>query len=181
MKRRSFITTSLSAVPVSLGQIFSTLERPKKGIKVDAGKDRFNKSFNFLGAQFDLKVSGKDCDGNMSIFDTVRREKRGPILHSHTDLDEWFFVLEGDFKIQVGDETFRTKPGDSVFGPRNIPHAFVKTSEGPGRIIIMHAPAGTMEEYFAKAIELKDPTMEERQALARQHNMIPMGPPLSAD
>ncbi|MDB5234118.1 MAG: hypothetical protein JWR44_1111 [Hymenobacter sp.] len=182
MNRRAFfaLPLALPALP-SLADLLDREDGPTTGILVPAGQDRFGKSFQYLGARFDLKVSGQDCNGAMSIYDTTRFEKVGPSLHLHTNLDEWFFVTAGTFKFQVGKELLHLKAGDSLFGPRNVPHAFVKTCEEPGRLVIMHAPAGTMEAYFQEARQLQNPTPAERDALLRKHSMVPMGPRLSPD
>ncbi|WP_210518567.1 cupin domain-containing protein [Hymenobacter terricola] len=182
MKRRAFLALPLllPAVP-GLENLLLAAPGPTKGVKVDAGQDRFGQSFTYLGARFELKVSGQDTNGGMSIYDTTRFEKIGPLLHTHTNLNEWFFVTGGEFKFQVGTELFRLKAGDSLFGPLGVPHAFVKTSEEPGRLIILHQPAGTMEAYFLEARQLKDPTPAEREALLRKHSMIPAGPRLTPD
>lgn len=82
------------------------------------------------------------------IFDTIRHRRRGPALHFHTDCDEWFFVKDGQFKFQVGDKILRLKAGDSLLVPQETIHAFVKTSDGDARLIVMHEPAVRMEEYF---------------------------------
>ena len=185
MKRRALFALPLVLPTVpSLAALLSGGELaagPATGILVAAGQDRFGKSFEYLGARFDLKVSGQDSNGALSIYDTTRFEKTGPSLHSHTNLDEWFFVTAGTFKFQVGTELFHLKAGDSLFGPRNVPHAFVKTSEEPGRLVIMHAPAGTMEAYFFEARQQQNPTPADRDALMRKHRMIPIGPRLSPD
>src|SRR4051812_6383640 len=106
MKRRTFLAAplALSSFTVFAGITEQENDPLKKAVKVFAGKDRNDKSFMFLGARFDLKVSGKDCNGSMSVYDTFRNDKVGPPLHSHDDLDEWFFVMEGEFKFKVGDE-----------------------------------------------------------------------------
>ncbi len=181
MERRLFLQFPLLALQVPAIEDFINDNRPTKGFKVEAGGDRLGKSFTYLGARFDLKVSGKDTGGAMSIYDTTRYEKKGPPLHKHTDLDEWFFVLEGEFKFQVGGEIFRLKAGDSLFGPRGVAHSFVKTSEAPARLLLMHQPAGTMEEYFHEVIQLENPTVDQRQALLRKHGMDQVGPPLIPD
>ncbi|MDJ1505908.1 cupin domain-containing protein [Xanthocytophaga agilis] len=180
MHRRSFLSLPALA-PFSFIPLSFANDRPDKGIRVDAGKDRFNKSFMYLGARFDLKVSGKDTDGAMSIYDTTRFEKIGPPLHKHTNLDEWFFVMEGEFKVQIGQDIFRLKAGDSVFGPRGVAHTFVKTSDTVGRLLLIHQPAGTMEEYFEQIIQLKSPTPEQKKALLIKHHMEAVGPALSPD
>ena len=179
MQRRRFLQVPLGISVLSLYG-FSPLA-PKKGFKINSGKDRFDKSLNYLGARFDLKVSGKDTNGAICVYETTRFEKRGPMLHIHPDLDEWFYVLDGEFKFQVGEEIFRLKAGDSLFGPRGIPHAFVKISEGPARLLLHHQPAGQMEEQFLEGSQMKNPTIEERQASMIKHGMIPAGPPLSPD
>lgn len=187
MNRRLFLQLPIVAPALVFGLPPLTNHRapdhisPQKGILVRAGQDRFDKSFTYLDAHFDIKVSGKDNDGRCVIFDTIRHEKVGPSLHSHDDCDEWFFVMDGEFKMQVGDETFRLKAGDSLFGPIGVPHAFVKTSEGPARLMLMHQPAGRMEAFFYKASQLVNPSPEERKALAEQYGMRVVGPPLKAD
>ncbi len=181
MQRRRFLQLPVG-IPVLSLYGFPPLA-PEKGFKVEAGKDRFNESLNFLGARFDLKVSGKDTNGAICVYETTRFEKRGPLLHMHPDLDEWFYVLDGEFKFQVGEEIFRLKAGDSLFGPRGVAHTFVKTSEGPARLLLHHQPAGMMEQSFIEGSKMKNPnlTLEERQANMRKYGVIPVGPPLTPD
>jgi len=155
--------------------------RPGTGLLVKAGEDRDRKPFKWLDATFHVKVSGKDTGGRCVIFDTFRPEKVGPPLHLHTDCDEWFSVTSGEFKFQVGTETLRLKPGDSLLVPKNTPHAFVKTSDGEARLIVMHQPAATMEEYFRSVIRTADQSMEGRRKLAAKHGMKILGSPLTPD
>ena len=65
--------------------------------------------------------------------------------------------------------------------PQETPHAFVKTSEGVARLIVMHQPAATMEEYFRSVITTADQTVEGRRALAEKHGMRLIGEPLKPD
>lgn len=65
--------------------------------------------------------------------------------------------------------------------PQDTPHAFVKTSEGVARLIVMHQPAATMENYFRTVIESADRSVEGRRALAERHGMRIVGEPLSSD
>lgn len=57
-----------------------------------------------MGGKFDLKVSARDTGGDLCIYDTVRSSKGGPAMHRHHFQDEWFYVLRGEFVVQVGDE-----------------------------------------------------------------------------
>ena len=161
----------------SLGKVFKS-PGVVKPFKVDAGKDRFNDDFLYRGNHFFLKVSGKDSEGQLCIYDTSRVKKGGPRLHLHYSQDEWFFVLKGEFKFQVGDATFDLKEGDSLFGPRQIPHAFAMTSEGEGRLMLTYQPAGTIEDFFKEARSMTSPTEEQSKALFGRHGMELLGSPI---
>jgi hypothetical protein len=62
-----------------------------KPFVVDAGKSRFGDVVKFLGVHpNDLKISSKDTDGQLSMFDYVGLAKVGPMLHIHFKQDEVF-------------------------------------------------------------------------------------------
>ena len=54
----------------------------------------------------------------------------------------------GRICFQVGDQKFRAIAGDSVFGPRTVPHSFLSVGEISGKMIIAFQPAGKMEAFF---------------------------------
>jgi mannose-6-phosphate isomerase-like protein (cupin superfamily) len=187
MERRAFIkaplaaTGALLAADARLDFPSGSAQSPGQPVIVKADADRDAAPFKFLDGLFYVKVSGKDTEGRCVIFDTLRPEKVGPALHFHTDCDEWFFVREGEFKFQVGEDVMRLKAGDSLLAPRGVKHAFVKTSEGVARLIVMHQPAGTMEEYFRTGAASPNITAAERQALGEKHGMKFVGGPLKPD
>src|SRR5579871_4101142 len=121
---------------------------PPKGIKVESQKDRFNEELLIMGGRFDCKVSSKDTGGELCIFDTFRSEKGGPALHLHHHQDEWFFVIQGEFLVKVGEDLFHLKAGDSAFAPRKIPHTFAKISNDEARMLVLLQPAGSIEDFF---------------------------------
>src|SRR4028118_857563 len=106
MKRSTFLMFPLVTAPlVSQAQQRKT-DRPKKGFKVESGKDRFqDKNFYTLtgGAQADCKVSTTDTEGDLYIMDAFRNTKGGPRLHFHYKQDEWLYVMEGEYKAKVGE------------------------------------------------------------------------------
>ena len=173
---------SFISIPfISAAKCF-TKKRVMKGIKVEAGKDRFDESITLLeGDKFFCKVSAKDTDGDLYIFESTRDKKGGPALHYHYEQDEWWYILEGEFLFKVGEETFTAKAGDSVFGPRMVPHAFAKTNEGIAKMLIGFQPAGKMEECFKKISEgvTKNMSDEERNNFRKEHGFIAVGPALT--
>jgi quercetin dioxygenase-like cupin family protein len=68
-------------------------------------------------------------------------------MHTHTHEDEYSYVLEGEVGVQVGDEVRVAKPGDLVFKPRGVPHAFWNAGEAPARLLEIISPA-PFSRYF---------------------------------
>jgi quercetin dioxygenase-like cupin family protein len=68
-------------------------------------------------------------------------------MHTHTHEDEYSYVLEGEVGVQVGDEVSVAKPGDLVFKPRGVPHAFWNAGDAPARVLEFISPA-PFARYF---------------------------------
>ena len=104
-----------------------------------------------------VKVSSSDTGGRLVVFESTTSPGNGPGLHKHASQDEWWFVLDGEFVFQLGEEKFRAKAGASVFGPRGVPHSFLSVGTVLGRMLIGFQPAERMEQFFeefAKATTL---------------------------
>ncbi|MEQ1799189.1 MAG: cupin domain-containing protein [Lacibacter sp.] len=181
MQRRKFITVSaLAAVPFSaMAKLAGQLSAAVPFI-VKKGESRFGDVVKFLGVHpNDLKISSKDTDGQLSVFEYTGLGKVGPALHVHFKQDEIFTVTEGEYRFVVGDETKLLKAGDTIFLPRNIPHTWIQTSER-GKMIYFLQPAGKMEEFFVIMNGFKQrPTQEEIDRIHAAHDMKVMGPPLT--
>lgn len=177
MKRNLFLRLCFSVSPIFAFPIISipksiSIARPTKGIRVESGQDRFGKSISLLqGDTFFCKVSSMDTNGDLYIFESIRDKKGGPPLHYHYEQDEWWYILEGEFLFKVGDQTFTARPGDSIFGPRNVPHAFAKINEGTAKLLMAFQPAGKMEEHFKALSEgIYEKLSEEEKHRFRQNN-----------
>jgi quercetin 2,3-dioxygenase len=183
MKRRLFLQTPLLPTPLALQAHSFQADKPKKAIKVAAGEDRFNENILLRGVfKFNCKVSGKDTNGQMSVFENICPQKGGPGLHLHPNQDEWFHVLEGVFDFKIGEENFRLKAGDSLFAPRKVAHAFAFVGEGTGKLMLVYQPAGKMEEYYHYASKLTSPpSAEELKKMYYVHGMELVGPELPTE
>ena len=147
---------------------------------VAAGEDRFGEYRGLGISRIDFKLSAQDSDGSLLILENSFREKGGPARHLHYEQEEWFYAVEGEFIIEVGQQRSRLKPGDSLLAPRGVPHVWAFAGGGLGRILIAFTPAGKMEAFFrevtkANAMPPQDPE------LWRTHGMELLGPPLSVD
>jgi len=149
---------------------------PSLPILVAADQDRFGEQRGLGVSTITFKVMPKD-GRDVFILENTFHEKGGPARHLHYEQDEWFYILEGEFTMEIGQDKFRLTPGDSILGPRKVPHVWAYTGGQRGRILIAFLPAGKMESFFqevtkANAMPPQDPE------LWRAHGMELMGPPL---
>ncbi|HJP62595.1 MAG TPA: cupin domain-containing protein [Mucilaginibacter sp.] len=182
MDRRLFLQFPLLASVLALQAKNHSNINSSGGFVVRAGKDRYQDELNIMGGQFDCKVSSKDTDGALLIYDTVREAKGGPALHFHHTQDELFYIIKGEFIVQVGDETFNLQAGDFAFAPRKIPHTFAKTNDGEGQMLVMFQPAGSMEDFFKEMSKLGQNIPKDMEHALKDlfsaHGMQVVGPPL---
>lgn len=146
-------------------------------LMVPAGQDRFGERRGLGISTIQFKATPQDGDGVLIIENTFRN-KGGPARHLHYNQDEWFYIVAGEFLFEVGQQKFSLHPGDSLLGPRKVPHVWACASGGGGNLLIAFMPAGKMEAFFrevtkANAMPPQDPE------LWRAHEMELLGPPLS--
>ena len=74
-------------------------------------------------------------------------------IHVHTKEDGWWYVLEGSFAAQIGEETVTAEPGALVRAPRGTPHTYWNPGPRKARYLEMFAPGG-LERYFEQIATL---------------------------
>jgi mannose-6-phosphate isomerase-like protein (cupin superfamily) len=117
----------------------STATRPDQGFVL--GPDD-GKAFWWLGSLTLNKVTGSSSKGAVDIVDHRVPAGYNPPSHIHTYQDEVFYIIEGQFAVHCGDQHWDAGPGSLVFLPRQVEHGFTVTGDGPGRTLLINAPAG---------------------------------------
>lgn len=141
---------------------------------VRVGEDRFGERLS-LGVS---TIAFKVITAELLVLENTFRAPGGPPRHLHLEQDEWFYALEGEFVIEVGGARHGLRPGDSVLGPRRVPHVWAST--GPGRILVAFSPAGDMEAFFREVTKAGSMPSQD-PAIWAAHGMEVVGPPLSVD
>ncbi|MDP8908533.1 MAG: cupin domain-containing protein [Chloroflexota bacterium] len=96
-------------------------------------------------------VSGELTGGRFAQLDHLLKPRTlGAPRHTHANEDEISYVLEGEIGFQLGEKVQIAGPGDIVFKPRGIPHAFWNAGDATARLLETITPAG-FEGYFAAA------------------------------
>ena len=181
MERRSLLGFAFAALPLPLFGLSSQVETPVSGIFVPAGEDRFAKIRPIPTGSSSFKVSSQDTQGGLFIMEHSNQKKGGPPRHLHHNEDEWFYVVQGEYLVEVGSQRHRLKSGDSILGPREIPHAWAFVGNTPGRLILAYAPAGKMEAFFAERDKRGGTAYSTDLALYKACGMELLGPPLPLD
>lgn len=179
--RCAFIRSALALPLFGPALIFANAgETARRSVRVPVDQDRFGKRrevFGFL--PIDVKVAGTDTDGRLLLIEQIDTVKGGPPRHFHHSQEEWFYVVEGSYVIEVGEERFEMKRGDSVLAPRGIPHVWAHVGDTLGRMLIGFQPAGRMGSFFSEATKLTGvPAGPELARLFHDHDMDVVGPPL---
>ena len=148
---------------------------------VSAGGDRFRRQrdIHYTRTAIDIKVSTLDTDGGLAVAEITTFDKGGPARHLHHEQDEWFYVVEGEYVIEVGEERYEMGPGDSVLAPRKIAHVWAYVGERTGRLITALQPADEIEAFFDELETLgSSPEREDLQRAFSSHGLELIGPPL---
>lgn len=116
-----------------------------------------------LGVRF--MIGGEQTGGRFSLVEhPLPPRALGSPVHTHRDEDEYSYVLEGRVGVQLGDEIVEAGPGELVFKPRGVPHAFWNAGDEPARLLELISPAG-FENYFRELAPLLGAAERDEQAI----------------
>lgn len=151
-------------------------DRTDDPLFVPAGADRSGERHGVGVSRIVFKVTPRDAR-DLLVLEHTFHARGGPALHLHEAQDEWFYVLEGAFLMEVGGERRELGPGDALLAPRRLPHAWSFVGEERGRLLIAFSPAGRMEA-FLREIMRADALPPLDPELWSAHGMTLLGPPL---
>jgi mannose-6-phosphate isomerase-like protein (cupin superfamily) len=157
------LVAQASAVPIATPELHI----------VGSGQDRFGDTHTLGYSAMTFKVGTAETAGNMFVIEHANMKiGGGPGFHLHFNQEEYFYVLEGEVAFQVGDKRVQLKAGESILGPRRVPHCFAAVS--PSRMLIAFTPAGKMEPFFRET--QKNPALLMDAAFNSQYEMQLVGP-----
>ncbi|MFT3866643.1 MAG: quercetin 2,3-dioxygenase [Solirubrobacterales bacterium] len=116
----------------------------REGFFLDKGH---GKKHTLLSQLLTTMISGRETDGKFSVIVLQGPASKDPVpAHYHTKEDEWTFILEGKVRWWVGNEHRLMYPGDSLYQPAMVPHAF-KFEGGYNKMLAINVEAG-FEDFF---------------------------------
>lgn len=114
-----------------------------------------------LGALLNFKALGAETGGQYWALEGLADKHMAVPLHSHSQEDEIWYVLEGEIAFTANGETKVGGPGTFVYIPRGVPHTFHIKSDTARWFGI--GLSGHLDQWFfetgepAKALTLPPP------------------------
>ena len=97
------------------------------------------------------KATAAETEGAFLLFESVMSKGKTTPLHTHPQVDETLYVLEGEILLHIDGEEQRLGSGGVATAPRGVPHAFLVTSE-TARVLCLETP-GSSEAFYRGASE----------------------------
>ena len=183
MQRRSFLKAAAAAAPAAGLQNFLVGQARAQAAALPAsdalrvvgdGEDRSGHPFRMPTSSLSVKVATHETGGGLFVAEHTHLLPGGPALHLHLYQDEWFYVMAGEVAFQLGEQRLHLHAGESVLGPRRVPHTFSSIGGAPSRVLLAFCPAGKMEQYFR---DIQDPKVQAGDAeFMRRYDMERIGP-----
>jgi mannose-6-phosphate isomerase-like protein (cupin superfamily) len=81
----------------------------------------------FLNTEVTIRVSGTGDGDGISVLENYAPYGDSPPLHRHVHEDEIFDIISGTVRFVVGGKELVADAGDTLRGPKNIPHTYVSS------------------------------------------------------
>ena len=116
-------------------------------------------SYWLVDSPWSVLATSDSTDGALTVIDQVMPRRSGPPPHVHERLHEYFYLLDGEIRFQLGNELKTATTGSLLSVPANTVHAFAVASE-TARVLNLYTPGGFSEQIShmgAPAAELRLP------------------------
>jgi quercetin dioxygenase-like cupin family protein len=121
-----------------------------------SNKTEKGRKFWVLGDTYTFHIKGAETDGQYAVLEISSPPGSGPPLHSHARESEGFYVIDGEFSFQSGDQKMVEKQGAFLHQKKGIPHTYKNIGKNVGRLLFTIIPAG-FENFFAEVgISIED-------------------------
>jgi mannose-6-phosphate isomerase-like protein (cupin superfamily) len=139
-----------------------------------------------LGALMNFKALMAETGGQFWAVEGLADRNMQVPLHSHSQEDEVWYVLEGEIAFTAGDRTVQAGPGGFIYIPKGTPHTF-QIKSGTARWFGLGL-GGRLDQWFfetgepAQALTLPPPPagppdVEAIVASLQRYGTDTLGPP----
>jgi quercetin dioxygenase-like cupin family protein len=123
-------------------------------------------------------AGGADTDGAFDLVESKMKKGIEPPPHIHGREDELFYILAGEIKVFAEGKAFTVAAGESVFLPKQGPHAYL-IQFGECQVLALMTPGGflnAINKMNAPARAMEIPHDAESPTRRRQrHGLVEIG------
>ena len=134
-------------------------------------------TIDFGGMQLRFLRDKHDTDGSLDMFEmTLAPGGRMPQAHHHARWEETAYGISGVVTFIVDGRDVEVGPGETVFIPRGVVHAFDNRSGAPAKVLSVLTPGVLGPEYFrelAALIRAGDPDPARMREIMLRHGLVP--------
>jgi quercetin dioxygenase-like cupin family protein len=151
------------------------------GVPMPGPREEHTMPVRFFKQTIAVLASTSETNGVVGAVEISGPGGATPPLHVHHREDEAFYVLDGEYRMFIGDDVIAASPGTWVWGPRGVPHGY-QVDSALGRHLSLVMPGGFeafFEEVAAIATPDADPRVEMSRlaAVAARYGVEFLGPP----
>ena len=125
-----------------------------------------------------VRADGAQTDGGFALLEADEPPHFGPPMHIHDDTAEAFYVLEGEYRVFIGDDEHVCPAGSFVYIPAGVQHGF-RVGPVQSRKLVIFQPAAMVGYFEELALSNAAGTPlepEQLSAMAARHSMRVIGP-----
>lgn len=100
-----------------------------------------------------FKVTAADTRGYYALFEITSPPGQGMSAHRQRYEDESLWVLEGTYRLAIGNEAVELDAGGYAFVPRGEAHSLTNSGADEARLLSLVTPGGIQERFIAEAGE----------------------------
>lgn len=163
-ERIDSIPSKLEIGPAAIEKLMQTVGRyglavlPDHQPNAEAPPRAKDRAFWVLGERVTVKLTSPQTDGNFTAAEVVSRPGGGVPPHRHRAMDEFFYVIEGEYEFDLDGKPTRAPAGTFVHVPKGVLHGFRNVGKSEARLADFHTPGG-FERFFEECgVECTDPT-----------------------
>jgi quercetin dioxygenase-like cupin family protein len=125
-------------------------------------------------AEMRLLLASDQANGSLAVGEF--RGSPGPwtVPHTHRDLDEFFYVVDGALTFTCGDQEFEASAGSFLMVPRRSPHVFSALTDA--KVLVLWSPGG-LEQMFLELGRLPSESITNpvvRAEIGKRYDSVPL-------
>jgi quercetin dioxygenase-like cupin family protein len=157
-----------------------SIDGPREAMVSGRGEGR---PVHVLGADLTIKISSRDTNGAFAVFEGHTPPLEGPPLHRHSKHDEWWYIVEGEYRFEIDGKEIYAVAGSTVYAPRGSRHTFQNVGSERGWTITTVIPGGVdlfFEDLDSASPRGAAPDPAKILPIFEKHGQELLGPPLRA-